>query len=369
MATPTRVGMIGCGVISHRYAANAPSFDGFELVACTDLDEARRLALAEEHGLTAMTLEELLSDAEIDFVLNLTPPAAHYDVTRAALERGKHVYTEKPLAMVAPGARELLALAEARGLRIGCAPDIFLGGAYQEARGLIDRGAIGTPLAVSATMLAGGQESWHPDPDIFFRDGAGPLLDMGPYYLAAIVALLGPVSRVAGIGSTLVEEREIEIGPRAGERFSAETPTHTAAVMQLASGELATLVATFEAPSHYASTMFVLGSEGTLSLPDPNMFEGTVRLRQGGGGWTDVSYATRGAREARGIGLQEMVEAIAAGREPRASGALAAHVVDVGRSILEAAATEMAVEVASTVARPAPLPVEATATATTENDA
>jgi predicted dehydrogenase len=356
---PAHVGIVGCGVISHEYAGNADAFDGFEITACSDLDETRRTALAEKHGLTAMTPDELLSSTEIDIVLNLTPAAAHRDVTRLALEHGKHVYSEKPLAMVAPDAHELLALSDTFGLRIGCAPDIFLGGAYQTARALIDQGAIGTPLAVSATMLAGGQETWHPDPDIFFGDGAGPLLDMGPYYLSTIVALLGPISRVTGLASTLVAEREIEIGPRAGERFGAETPTHTAAVMQLASGVMATLIASFEAPAHYASTLFVLGSEGTMSLPDPNRFEGSVRLRQGGGDWVEMPYPARGAREARGIGLHEMTEAIAAGHEPRASGAIAYHSVDVARSILEAAVSGATVEINSTAARPDPLPVEA----------
>jgi predicted dehydrogenase len=359
VTAPATVGMIGCGVISHEYAANAEAFDAFELVACTDLDKVRRAALAEEHGLMAMEPDELLSDPDIDIVLNLTPPVAHHDVTRIALEHLKHVYSEKPLAMVADAAQELLPLADARGLRIGCAPDIFLGGAYQAARKLIDDGAIGTPLAVSATMLAGGQETWHPDPDIFFRDGAGPLLDMGPYYLSTIVALLGPISRVAGLASTLVKDRVIEIGPRVGESFRAETPTHTAAVMELASGAMATLVASFEAPDHYASTMLVLGSEGTLSLPDPNRFEGKVLLRQGGGDWAEVSYASRGLQEARGIGLHDLAEAIAADREPRASGALAHHVVDIARSILDAAANGSTVEIRSTANRPDPLPVEA----------
>ena len=363
MNGPARVGVVGCGVISREYAANAPAFGAFEIVACTDLDEARRTSLADEYRLAAMEPDELLSSPSIDIVLNLTPPAAHRDVTRLALEQGKHVYSEKPLAMVAPDAAELLAAADARGLQIGCAPDIFLGGAYQEARSLIDRGAIGNPLAVSATMLAGGQETWHPDPDIFFRDGAGPLLDMGPYYLSAIVALLGPIRRVAGLAATLVEERSIELGPRTGETFRAETPTHTAAVMQLASGAMATLVASFEAPRHYASTVLVLGSEGTLSLPDPNMFEGKVGIRQGRGDWVDVGYRSGGAREARGIGLHDLAEAIAADRRPRASGALAHHIVDVARSILASASNGSAVDVGSTVGRPEPLPTDVPVTA------
>ena len=359
MNAPARVGLVGCGVISHAYAKNAAAFDSFEIVACADRDDARSVALAAEHGLDAVDVDALLADPLVDIVLNLTPPAAHAAVTRAALEAGKHVYSEKPLAMTAPEAAELLALADARGLRVACAPDIFLGGTLQEARALIDRGELGRPLAVSATMLAGGQEAWHPDPDIFFRDGAGPLLDMGPYYLSALVALLGPVARVAGLASTIVTERTIEIGPRRGEPFRAETPTHTTAVLELAGGATATLLATFEAPHHYSSTFLVLGSEGTLALPDPNMFDEPLRARLGRGAWQDVPHRSRGSREVRGLGLDDLVDAIATGREPRASGRLALHVIDVARSILDAAASGRTVELGTTVARPDALPVPA----------
>ena len=203
-------------------------------------------------------------------------------VTRSALEAGKHVYSEKPLAVTAADAAELVRFAECQGKRIGCAPDIFLGRAYQTARALLDEGAIGEPLAASAAMVGGGQERWHPDPDTFFRNGAGPLLDMGPYYLTAIVALLGPVRRVTGFASTLVTERRIEIGPRTGEVFAAETPTHTAALLELAGGLPATLVATFEAPGNYSSMLVVHGTEGELALPDPNAFEGPVQIQAPG---------------------------------------------------------------------------------------
>ncbi len=358
MRLPARVGIVGCGVISQAYAENAAAFDRFDIVACADRDPLRSQALAASFGLSSTTVEALVVDDDIDIVLNLTPPAVHAEVTRAALEAGKHVYSEKPLAMTAPAAAELLDLADRRGLRVGCAPDVFLGGAFQEARAAIDRGAIGRPLGVSATMLAGGQEAWHPDPDIFFSDGAGPLLDMGPYYLTAIVALLGPVVRVAGFSSTFVTERTIEIGPRRGERFTAETPTHTTAALELGSGATATLLATFEAPSHYSSTFLVLGSEGTLLLPDPNMFGEIIRIRLGRGGWEELPYRSRGAREVRGIGLHDLVDAIAEGREPRASGRLALHVIDVARSILVAAEAGATVRVGSTAARPEALPVE-----------
>jgi predicted dehydrogenase len=336
MRAPARVGIVGCGVISHTYARGAPAFDSFEIVACADLVAARRDAVAAEHGLKPMTVDELLASPSLDIVLNLTPPSAHAAVTRAALEAGKHVYSEKPLAVTSRDAVDLVRLAESRGKRIGCAPDIFLGSAYQAGRRLLAEGAIGEPLAVSAAMLSGGQERWHPDPDTFFMNGAGPLLDMGPYYLTAIVALLGDVRGVAGFGSTIVSERRIEIGPRAGERFTTETPTHTAALLQLAGGRTATLVATFEAPGHYASTLLVHGAEGELALPDPNQFGGTVRIRRSRGDWEDVPYTSAGPRDARGLGLHDLVQGINSGLPHGASAELAAHVVDVATSILEA---------------------------------
>jgi predicted dehydrogenase len=364
MNEPARVGLVGCGAISHAYAENAVAFDRFEIVACADRERPRSEALAERHGLAAMDVDALLADADLDLVLNLTPPEAHALVTRAALEHGKHVYSEKPLGMSVRDAESVLKLATARGLTVACAPDVFLSGAFQAARGLIDDGAIGRPLAVAATMLAGGQETWHPDPDIFFRDGGGPLLDMGPYYIGALVALLGPVVRVTGFATTLVEERTIEIGPRTGERFLAKTPTHTVAALELDSGVAATFVATFEAPRHYSSTFLVLGSDGTLALPDPNMFGEPLQMRNGSGDWSVVPYASRNERDARGIGLNEQVEAISEGREPRASGRLALHVIDVARSILASAERGRAVRVRSTTRRPDAMPVADIAGAT-----
>ena len=356
-----RVGIVGCGVISRHYAQNALAFDSFELVACADLDRRAAETLAKEHGLAAASVDQLVADDSIDIVLNLTPPAVHVEVIRKALAAGKHVYSEKPLATSAAEASELLGEASSRGLRIACAPDIFLGSAYQAGRALLDDGAIGAPLSVSAAMLVGAQASWHPNPDIFFLDGAGPLLDMGPYYLTAIVALLGPVRRAAGFASTRVLERAIEIGPRAGERFTAKTPTHTAAVLELASGVTANLVASFEADHQYVCDFEIHGTKGVLALPDPNAFEGVVRLRNGRGSWHDVPFASRGGRDARGIGVDDLVQAIAENRPHRASGELAHHVVDVARSILDAAAAGRTIEVTTSVDRPEAMPAPAPA--------
>jgi predicted dehydrogenase len=350
------VGVLGCGVISRAYAENAAAFDGFELVACADVDESQAEALASAHELRLETVDELLADPEVEVVLNLTPPAVHGAVVRDALAAGKHVYSEKPLATSAGEARELVAEAERRGLRIGCAPDTFLGAPYQAAIARLDDGAIGRPLSVSAAMLVGAIERWHPNADIFFGEAGGPLLDMGPYYLTAIVALLGPVRRVAGFASTPVAERTIEVGPRTGEVFAATMPTHVAATLELESGATANLVASFEAPALYVCDLVVHGTEGVLALPDPNAFDGPVRLRRGRDEWEDIPFEPGGGRDARGIGLDDMARAIADDRPHRASGELAEHVVDVARATLRAAEEGRTIEVESTVERPEPMP-------------
>jgi predicted dehydrogenase len=349
------VGIVGCGVIAARYAEHAGAFDAFGLVACADVSRHAREALARAHGLEALTVDELLADPAVDAVLNLTPATAHAAVISSALAAGKHVYSEKPLATTAAEAAALVTEAARRGLRVGCAPDTFLGSPYQTALGLIGAGAIGVPLAVSAAMLTGGQSTWHENPDIFYVDGAGPLLDMGPYYLTAIVALLGPVRRVTGFASTRVSERAIELGPRAGERFTASTPTHTAATLELDDGVTASLVASFEATTERVKDFTIHGTEGSLALPDPNTFAGPLRLRRDGGEWHEIAFESRGPRDTRGLGLQDMAEAIAEGRAHRASDRLAHHVVEVARAILEAAATGTTIDLATDVERPAPI--------------
>jgi predicted dehydrogenase len=351
-----KVGIVGCGVISDHYAENAGAFD-FEVAACADIQHSYAEALAAKHGIRALALDDLLADPAIEVVLNLTPPSAHTEVTRAALAAGKHVYSEKPLAPDAATATLLVAEAERRGLLLGCAPDTFLGGAFQAARALIDDGSIGEPVAVSAAMLVGGPDVWHPSPEQFFQDGAGPLLDMGPYYLTAIVTLLGPVRAVAGFASTMTDERTIATGPRAGSTFVVGTPSHVATTMELRGGATANLVASFEAADRYVCDFEIHGREGVLALPDPNAFGGSLRRRRKRGEWEEVTYDSRGEREARGIGLQDLVDAVEEKRAPRASGRLAAHVVDVARSVLQAAAEGRTVEVETPAERPAPLPV------------
>ncbi len=347
------VGIVGCGVISRNYAEHAPAFGSFEIVACADVIRENAVKLAEENGFAVASIDELLADPQIHIVLNLTPSGEHAAVTRAALEAGKHVYTEKPLAIDVPEGRELLALADSLGLRIGCAPDIFLGSAYQAARAAIDEGLIGEPLAVSAAMLVGGADSWHPNPQQFFSDGAGPLLDMGPYYLTAIVALLGPIRRVAGFTSMRKAERVIAVGPNAGQSFPVTTPTHASATMELDGGVTANLVASFEANQRYVCDFEVHGTDAVLRLPDPNAFEGVLQIRAKND-WEEIPYVSRGGQETRGVGLHDMVEAIAEGRDHRASGRLGLHVIDAARSILRAADERRTVEVETAVEQPGP---------------
>ncbi|HEY4413087.1 MAG TPA: Gfo/Idh/MocA family oxidoreductase, partial [Gaiellaceae bacterium] len=319
-------------------------------VACSDTDSARSDALAAAHGLRVEAVDELIGDPAIDIVLNLTPPEVHAAVVGAALDAGKHVYTEKPLTTSVDEGRALLAEAERRKLRIGCAPDTFLGSAYDMARELIARGDIGEPLGADAKMLVGGADTWHPNGDMFFRTGAGPMLDIAPYYLTAIAALLGPFAEATGFGSTPTPTRTLAVGPRAGEIFAVEVPTHVTAALRLVSGALATLTVSFEARDQYESGLVVFGTEGVLVLPDANQFEGELRMRIGGGEWRPVEYRSRGAQETRGYGLHEMIEAVRAERPHRASGELALHVLETASAVVRSAEEGRTVEIATRLA-------------------
>lgn len=332
-----RVGVVGCGIVAKVYVEGSTAFDSFDVVACADLDVESAEAFAELHGLKASTVDELIADPSIEVVLNLTPPAAHAPVMRAALEAGKHVYTEKPITTTVAEGRELLAEADRRGLRIGCAPDTFLGAAYEAARELIANGEIGSPLAATATFLVGGPDSWHPNADFFYRAGGGPMLDIAPYYLTAIASLLGPYRAALGLATTPTPERRFGVGPRAGEAFTVDVPTHAVAALQLESGALATVTVSFEAFGQYSSGLVVHGSGGSLELPDANAFGGAVRIRNGNGEWKPVEYESPGAQETRGLGLDEMLRAIRNERPHRASGALGLHVLETALAALRSA--------------------------------
>jgi predicted dehydrogenase len=336
VTAPLRVGVVGCGIIGRRYVADSGAYDAWRPVACADLDTAAAEAFAAEFGLRAESVDDLIADPEVDLVLNLTPPSAHAPLVRAALEAEKHVYTEKPLATTVADGRDLVAEAERRGLRLGCAPDTFLGSAYETARRLVAEGAIGTPLGAAATMLVGGADTWHPNAEMFFRAGGGPLLDIAPYYLTALVSLLGPVAAVAGFAETPTAERTLHTGPRAGEIVSVEVPTHAVAVLRFAGGALATVTVGFESRDQYVSGMHVYGTTASLTLPDANDFGGDVLLTSGRETQA-VPYDSYGARETRGLGIQDLAEALRDDRPHRASGELALHVLEIADAIVDAA--------------------------------
>ncbi|QIQ06207.1 Gfo/Idh/MocA family protein [Streptomyces liangshanensis] len=357
MGEPLRIGMVGAGKISGAYLDTLERLDNVRLTAVTDLDASRAEAVAARvpGAEVAGSVAELVVRSDVDAVLNLTVPAVHAEVARVALAVGKHVYGEKPLTATREEADALLAFAGADGPRIGCAPDTVLGTGVQTARKAVDDGLIGRPVAATAFMTTAGHERWHPDPEFYYRPGGGPLLDMGPYYLTALVHLLGPVVRVTGAASRPRAEREIGSGPRAGERFAVEVDTHVTGVLEHAGGALTTLMMSFDVHAARLPRIEVHGTEGSLSLPDPNGFDGPVDLHPAGGAWQTLPVSAGRVGAGRGEGLSDLADAIAAGRPHRASAEVARHVLDVMLTLLDSARAGSALPVESTCARPDPV--------------
>jgi len=355
-----RVGVVGCGVISRVYQRVLQWFPDVQVVACTDLDPAaaKAFAQADSTGRTrVLGFDELLEDHVVDVVLNLTVPLAHAGVTRAALSAGKAVYSEKPLATAREDGAELVRLAAERGLLLGCAPDTFLGAGLQTCRRALDEGLIGEPVGAVAFVAHHGPEEWHPNPGFFYEPGAGPLFDMGPYYITAIVALLGPVASVSGLARVSSAERLIRAGSRSGEVLKVTTPTHVTGTLELASGVPVTFLASFDVWAGHLPRFEIYGTEGALSVPDPNTFGGPVELWDAGTRkWHTLELVNAYTENSRGIGLADLAGARSNGRAPRASGVLAFHVLDVMVALLEAGEERSVVKVASSADRPAPLP-------------
>lgn len=352
-----RVGIIGCGKIAPAYIAGMKDYSFLSVEAVADLDMDRARAFADEHGIArALTVEALLAAPEIEIVVNLTVPKAHAPVNRAILEAGKHAYVEKPLAMNREEAAALLGEARKRNLRLGAAPDTFLGGGIQTCRKLIDDGAIGRPVAATALFACPGHESWHPNPKFYYEQGGGPLWDMGPYYITALVHLLGPATRVSGSAKASYETRTITSQPLAGTVIPVETATHVSGTIDFAGGAMATLLMSFDVWHHNLPRIEIYGTEGSLVVPDPNCFDGEVRLRRAGEeSWTTVPLTHRGDIH-RGTGVAEMARAIRLDRPHRASGELAAHVVDIMQAFDDSSAQERHIHLAPFDATPAPLP-------------
>jgi predicted dehydrogenase len=357
----TKIGVIGCGAISGIYLKRLKEFEITEVVACADLDPAKAQARATEFGVPRVcTVKKLLADPEIGIVVNLTVPKAHGKVALAALKAGKSVYNEKPLAVTRRDAQKMLALAAEKGLRVGGAPDTFLGGGHQACRKAIDDGLIGKPVAAAAFMLCHGHESWHPSPEFYYEVGGGPMFDMGPYYLTALVNLLGPVRRIAGMARITFPTRTITSEPKKGKVITVETPTHIAGVMEFANGAIGTITTSFDVWGSAAQLprIEVYGTEGTLLVPDPNGFGGEIKLRKPGEKELIPVALTHGyAENFRGLGVADMAQAIRSGRPHRAGGELTYHVLDAMQSFLDAGAKGRTVAVKSACERPAAMPV------------
>ncbi|MFN3145423.1 MAG: Gfo/Idh/MocA family protein [Paracoccaceae bacterium] len=366
MSKTLGIGVIGCGNISAAYMRLAPLFAGLEMRACADMAPDAAKARAAEFGLRAETVEGLLAADDIDVVVNLTVPNAHFEVSRQILSAGKHVYSEKPFVLSLDEGRALAELAAARGLQVGSAPDTFLGGAHQLARHLVDAGAVGKITSGTCFVQSPGMEMWHPNPDFFFKPGGGPILDLGPYYISNLVQLLGPVRRVgaiSGMGSAL---RTITSAPRHGETITVETPTTIHAVMEFHSGAQITYCASWDVWQHGHANMELYGREGTLHVPDPNFFGGEVRMTEKGAfvngtpSWPHPFGIANdnGRANYRAAGLADMVQGIVQGRPHRCSLDFALHVVDVMTSILRSGETGAFVEIASSCERPAALGID-----------
>lgn len=360
MADFVTVGIIGCGNISNTYVKTLLSFPQVRVGACADIDMARAQAYAETHHVPrALTVEQIVVDPDIDLIVNLTIPNAHYEVTLAALEASKHVHTEKPLCLTLAQSSRLLSTAKTNQVRLGSAPDTFLGGGFQTCRKLIDDGWIGEPVGATAFLLNHGHESWHPDPEFYYKTGGGPMYDMGPYYLQTLVSLLGPIERVTGFQRKTFAQRTITSAPKRGTKIDVDVPTYIAGAMQFENGAIGSLITTFDVWGSQLPHLEIFGTEGSLALPDPNWFKGPVRIRRPDDyEWHEIPL-THGftADSLRGLGAVDMAQAIHTGRPHRCSAEMAAHVVEAMVGFQEAADQGSSYTMHSRCERPAPLPM------------
>ncbi len=362
---PVGIGIIGCGNISSAYLTLAPMFKLLDIRAVSDLNMEAAEERASEYSVRADSVEDLLAADDIDIIINLTVPAAHFEVTKQILSAGKHAYSEKPFVLTVAEGQELQHLANENGLRIGSAPDTFMGGSHQLARAVIDEGQVGEIVSGTCHVMSHGMEDWHPNPDFFFQSGGGPVLDLGPYYVSNLVQLIGPVKAVTAMASTSFTTRTIGNGPREGETIPVETPTNIHAVLEFHNGALITLGASWDIWSHRHENMELYGSNGSLNVPDPNFFAGEVSVAGQEGTAVKVTprdhpYSVINSEDNhgtpcanyRGAGLADMAAAILEGRAHRCSVELATHVVEVLTAILHSAEQRCWVEMTTSCKRP-----------------
>jgi predicted dehydrogenase len=372
------VGLLGCGDICDIYFKNGLRSEILTMAACASLHEEKAHRKAQEYNIPkACSIDDLINDPQIDIILNLTVPEVHAKFNLAALEAGKHVYSEKPLAAVPEDGQTIIALAKSKGLIVGCAPDTFLGGRLQTCRKAIDEGLIGEPTAAAAFVVSPGHEWHHPNPEFFYKPGGGPLLDIGPYYLTALVSLLGPVTSCCAFSKTTFPERTVLCGPKSGESIKVEVPTYISGTMEFSTGVIGTITASFDIWDSQLPRIEIYGTAGTLCVPDvdplegPNLFGGPVLIKTKETSrwrgvprkpelqdWDDLSVSHKYNENSRGLGLSDMAYAIRDGRPHKASGEMAYHVLEIGYALLESAKNRQYYHLSSTCNRPDPLPVD-----------
>lgn len=366
---PVTIGIIGCGNISDAYFKGAARSDFLTVKACADLRPEAAAAKAAEYGVEAVAIDRLLADPDIEFVINLTVPVAHAPVSLQIIDAGKHVYSEKPLAVRYSEGQAMLLAATAKGVRVGCAPDTFLGAGHQACRRAIDEGRIGRPVAGAAAVLSHGMEHWHPNPEFFFKRGGGPIHDIGPYYLTQLVNLLGPVARVTAQVSMGSPTRTVTSEPLSGQVIEVEVPTTVNGVLAFAGGANVALTTSWDIWKHKRLPFEIYGDEGSLLVPDPNFFGGEPMLTRRDGEWEPLDIKEHpfgipnrtvrsGAEVAdyRIIGLLDMAAAVRQGRPHRANGELALHVLEVMDAFERSSTEGRHVMIESPAERPAPLP-------------
>lgn len=357
MKTTLNVGVVGCGMIADIYLKNMTSVFSGVLHARGVCDMNRELARqrAEQYGLEQCydSYEAMLADPEIDVVLDLCPPKAHYALNRKAIEAGKHVYSEKPLAVTFAEGASLVALAREKGVRLGCSPDVPLGALIQTARKLVEDGAIGRVIGATANLVKQGVESWHPNPDFFYQPGAGPVLDMGPYYLTALLHIVGPFAAVSAMDAISFPTRTITSQPHYGETIQVNVPTYVNALLRFECGALATFTATFDVWKAKLPFLEIYGSEGTLSVSDPNLFGGTIEIAGPAGVYAEAPLTFGYSDNNRGLGLSDMAQAILSGGEARADAKYAVHVLETMDAIARSAETGERIAIATRCGRPA----------------
>jgi predicted dehydrogenase len=358
--TQIGVGIVGCGNIAPAYFRGGSAFEILKIVACTDIVMSKAQAMAKEYGVKAQTVKQLLANKDVALVINLTPPLEHAGVSLAALKAGKHVHSEKPLAVHLEDGKAIMDLAKKKGLLVGCAPDTFLGAGLQTCRKIVDDGWIGRVVGGTVFLMSRGPESWHPNPSFFYLEGAGPMFDMGPYYMTSLVHLLGPVKRVSAITTRAFEERIATCKEEFGKMLPVEVPTHCTGSLEFHSGAVVTATISFDVHSHGHSPIELYGTEGSLKCPDPNTFGGPVELyTAAANAWAPQTLSHPYAENMRSIGAADMAYTLLGkGKRPhRTSGALAYHVLEIMHAFEKSSKRGKHVTIKSKPAQPTALPL------------